>query len=63
MKIETGTAIVPFDFNGAQIRVIRDDKGEPWFVAKDVCDVLGYVNPRDAIAKHCKGVVKRDTPT
>ena len=24
-----------------QIRVISDDGGEPWFVAKDVCDALG----------------------
>lgn len=26
--------------------------GEPWFVGKDVADILGYSNPRDAIAKH-----------
>ncbi|MEG1842546.1 MAG: Bro-N domain-containing protein [Alistipes sp.] len=25
-------------------------KGEPWFVAKDICDVLGLVKYRDAIA-------------
>jgi prophage antirepressor-like protein len=25
---------------------------EPWFVAKDVCAVLGYSNARDAAAKH-----------
>lgn len=25
--------------------------GEPWFVAKDVCDVLGIINSRDAIAR------------
>lgn len=24
-----------------QVRTLRDEKGEPWFVAKDVCDVLG----------------------
>ncbi len=33
------------------IRVLEKD-GEIWFVAKDVCDVLGYVNVADAIAKH-----------
>ena len=27
-----------FDYNGAQVRTISKD-GEPWFVAKDVCDV------------------------
>lgn len=26
--------------------------GEPWFVGKDVADILGYSNPRDALAKH-----------
>ncbi len=34
-------------------------------VSKDVCDALGYKNPRDAIAKHCKikGVAKCDILT
>lgn len=27
-------------------------KGEPWFVGKDVADVLGYEKSRNAIAKH-----------
>ena len=26
--------------------------GEPWFVGKDVAEVLGYINTRDALAKH-----------
>jgi prophage antirepressor-like protein len=33
------------------IRVVTID-GEPWFVAKDVCDVLGYENSRDAVLTH-----------
>lgn len=33
--------------------MVRD--GEVWFVAKDVCEVLGYSNSRKAIADHCKG--------
>lgn len=36
---------------------------KPMFWANDVAKALGYANPRDAISKHCKGVVKRDTPT
>ncbi len=32
-----------------QVRILVDERGEPWFVAKDVCDVLGYANSRDAI--------------
>ena len=26
--------------------------GEPWFVGKDVATILGYSNPRDALARH-----------
>ncbi len=37
--------------------------GEVWFVAKDVCEVLGYSNHRDAIAKHCKGGSKTRLPS
>lgn len=51
--------LVPFSFKGTSVRVVTDEQGEPWFVAKDVCDLLGYVNPSDAVGRHCKGVVKR----
>lgn len=30
-----------FDFRGASLRTLTDEAGEPWFVAKDVCDILG----------------------
>ena len=33
-----------FDFDGDIVRVVLED-GEPWFVLKDVCDVLGLTNP------------------
>ncbi len=36
------TNIIPFDFNSNEIRVIQDESGEPWFVAKDVADILEY---------------------
>ena len=45
-----------------KVRTIEID-GTPWFVAKDIAEILGYGNPRDAVQKHCKGVAKRDTPT
>ena len=45
-----------------QIRT-AEINGKPYFVASDVATALGYATPRDAIARHCKGVVKRDTPT
>lgn len=33
-----------FDFKGAALRTLADENGEPWFVAKDVCDILGHSN-------------------
>lgn len=45
-----------------EIRTIEID-GKPYFVAVDVATALGYATPRDAISRHCKGVVKHDTPT
>ena len=33
--------LAPFAYQGRQIRVINDEQGMPWFVAADVCDVLG----------------------
>ena len=35
-----------------QVRTKVDEKGEPWFCAKDVCDALGYKRSRDAIEQH-----------
>ena len=38
-----------FHFKGRQVRTIQLD-GEPWFVAADVCDVLGLNNPSQALS-------------
>ncbi|MFR5287690.1 MAG: Bro-N domain-containing protein [Mediterraneibacter gnavus] len=43
-----------------QIRTVEID-GKPYFVGKDIANSLGYSNPRDAISRHCKGVVKHDS--
>ena len=42
---------------------VADIGGRPMFAAGDIARALGYANPRDAVAKHCKGVAKCDTPT
>lgn len=34
-----------------KVRVVKKG-GEPWFVGKDVAEILGYSNTKDAIAKH-----------
>ena len=57
------TKLIPFEFDRQQVRVIEGDDGDTLFIAADVATALGYANPRDAIRRHCRGVVKRDTPT
>ena len=57
------TQMIPFEFDAQQVRVIQDEDGDSLFVARDVATALGYANPRDAIARHCRGVVKRDIPS
>lgn len=42
--------IIPFNYRENQVRTIVKD-GEPWFVAKDVCDILEVSNSRDAISR------------
>ena len=37
---EVTNSVIPFDFNGNQVRVMKDDHDEPLFVAKDVADIL-----------------------
>lgn len=41
-------------FNNPDFGTIRtlELNDEPWFIGKDVAEVLGYTNPRDALAKH-----------
>jgi prophage antirepressor-like protein len=52
-----------FDFNQSPVRVI-DQGGQPWFVAKDVCEVLEIGNSRmavEALDDDEKGVSNTDT--
>lgn len=46
--------VIPFDFDGAAVRVITDKLGDPWFVANDIAVALGYAKPENAVARHCK---------
>lgn len=41
-------------FNGADIRMVQDENKEVWFVADDVCKILGYnKKTADVIKAHC----------
>nr|UWF88666.1 MAG: antirepressor protein KilAC domain [Bacteriophage sp.] len=43
--------IQTFNFNAASLRTLTDENGEPWFVAKDVCNILGLNNVGQALAR------------
>ena len=44
-----------------QIRTTIIDN-EPWFVGKDVAEILGYAKPRNAISRHVDEEDKKDAP-
>lgn len=54
-----------FVFDGSQIRTLAIND-EPYFVGKDVAEILGYSNPQKAIRNHVdeedRGVTKMGTP-
>lgn len=54
-----------FTFKNEQVRTLLINN-EPWFIGKDVAQILGYSNPRDALSKHVEnedkdGVAIRDS--
>lgn len=52
-------------FNNEQfgsVRAVSID-GEPWFVGKDIAEILGYSNPRKAIGDHVDAEDKTDGVT
>ena len=45
----SNTSTIPlFQYEGAEVRTVLIE-GEAWFVAKDVCDILGLTNPTEAV--------------
>lgn len=38
---------------------ITEIDGKPYFVANEIATILGYASPKNAIARHCKGALKR----
>ena len=52
-------------FNNPEFGEIRtiEEEGKVLFCGSDVAKALGYSNAPDALKRHCKGIVKRDTPT
>jgi len=65
---EDTNAVVPFFYEGREVRVILDEENAPWWVAKDVCGVLGIewkgageTGSLAALDEDEKGISKTDT--
>lgn len=56
--------LTAFQYSDKEVRTIVIDN-EPWFVAKDLCDILGIVNVSQAMSRldaDEKGICSNDTP-
>lgn len=51
LAFSEATSPAIFNFGNHSVRIIMRD-GQPWFVAFDVCQALGYANSRKAVADH-----------
>lgn len=59
--MSTAPAMLSFTFDGTQLRAFEEG-GESWFVAQDVCAMLGLGNPSSALARledyeRCRAVI------
>ena len=43
-------------FNDTAIRMVLDEQKNAWFVADDICKILGYKNTSKAVSDHCNKV-------
>lgn|GEM_PF-5966050 len=43
-------SLIPFQYESKDVRVIKDESGNPWWVAKDVCDILDIQQPTKAVS-------------
>lgn len=48
-NITNGRSVIPFSYEDTEIRVIMDSNDTPWWVAADVCGILGLSNPTEAL--------------
>ncbi|MRU29998.1 hypothetical protein FGW84_01560, partial [Xylella fastidiosa subsp. multiplex] len=44
--------VTPFQFESKDVRIQLDEASAPWFNANDVCSILEFGNPRQAIESH-----------
>lgn len=46
--MENNKSVTLFDYKNVKVRTVMID-GDVWFVAKDVCDILGLTNPTESL--------------
>ncbi|MCW1831979.1 Bro-N domain-containing protein [Pantoea ananatis] len=56
------TSIINNVFESFTIRTVIIE-GDPWFIAKDVAEALGYKDTSQAVRKHCKRTRRFDAPS
>ena len=49
-----GQDLIPFEYEDRPVRVIKDETGELWWMAKAVAKVLRYAHTDQAVRIHCK---------
>lgn len=57
--------LVPFCYGDNLVRTFEDERGNPWFVAKDICKILEIEKYRDAVSRlddDERGSLLVDTP-
>lgn len=61
------TELIPFEFETRQVRVVKDEQGNPWVVAKDLAEALDYSWKGIATVSHIpeewRGVYSVQTPS
>ena len=43
--------IIPFEYKSKKVRIVPDETGAPWWVAKDVCNVLDISDVSQAVER------------
>lgn len=49
--VRRSTNVLVFSSEFGDVRTVVEN-GQPWFVGKDIAEILGYANTRDALTKH-----------
>lgn len=63
-KPKEAPTLTTFKFDNHDLTSFLDESNEPWILAKDVCEILGYANVSQAISDNCrpKGTHTMSTP-